>query len=570
MIKLTGAWRNIKIGWKFSFSVFICILLFAISTMVTFAQLNGLNDQLSKMDQLSSSAGKMTEIGSIFLAMDSAIADYIIHPTEENKEAYLEIRKTLLQAGEDSKKEFNDAVETALFLKLIQNDKMLNDLFYITVIPAVEQKNTQVLSGVRERTKVLSDETIAALDELREMKMKERNDSVNESREYMAQIAFTLIAALIGSIVISAAVTLLIQKLIMMHIKRVIDFSKEVAAGNLSSPDMEYGGRDEIGQLTASQNNLKNKMNVMVMHIKAASQELQARSAELNKASSEVNEGSQHVSATMQELAAGSSAQSHASSDIAAQMEDFSNQIEKANEEGSSVRQSSEQVLQLVASGSHQMESSVIHMEEIMKVMDSSAREVLILEEKTNEIGSLVTVIEQIADQTNLLALNAAIEAARVGEHGRGFAVVADEVRKLAIGVTSSITDITKIVDEFKNLSKHVAKTLGSGQIRVKDSTHSIHLTGQSFQQISQSIQQLDKRIENVGGHVNRIADGMTLVNRAVEEVAAVSEESAAGIEEVSASVHQSSVSIRDVADSSKMLKDLSDDLAKLVGAFRI
>jgi len=172
--------------------------------------------------------------------------------------------------------------------------------------------------------------------------------------------------------------------------------------------------------------------------------------------------------------------------------------LEEMDEAGKLAKASGAKVAQSANSISGS-EASIRELAEFMGRIDDVFTQ---LGKQSEEIGSIVGNIQDIAKQTNLLALNASIEAARAGEHGRGFSVVADEVRNLAVRANESSEGIRDITNNLNATSVEA----GNGMANIRESCNQcLNQSGEALQAMKDIQAGAVARMEVVQGITERL-----------------------------------------------------------------
>ncbi|MCF6346457.1 MAG: PAS domain-containing methyl-accepting chemotaxis protein [Thiomicrorhabdus sp.] len=237
----------------------------------------------------------------------------------------------------------------------------------------------------------------------------------------------------------------------------------------------------------------------------------EATSSVLNSAN-EVTIASQGLSQRTQEIVL-------SVEQTSAKMDTILNQVQSTHSKINDAKESTTEQQNLIQSGTDLMNTSLEAME---KIKNSS-----------EEITSIVSLIDTIAFQTNLLALNAAVEAARAGEHGRGFAVVAGEVRSLA----------QKSAEASKNIKQLIEQSVKQSQ----DGVSIVLQLSEKLESIKTKSSEVSGFIESVGTLAQEQTLSIDAINQEISNIDASTQENAAFVEEASATAENLSERSQDV-----------------------
>ena len=192
------------------------------------------------------------------------------------------------------------------------------------------------------------------------------------------------------------------------------------------------------------------------------------------------------------------------------------------------------------------------------------------LEERANNINSIVSIVSGISEQTNLLALNASIEAARAGEQGRGFAVVAESIRTLAEQSKGAVEEINSNLKEFVSEIKSLVDNIGIQYNALASETNNLGVVRDISFEANKSIQTVATSMIETINKLNTEADSITKVYESIESLAAIAEENSASSEEVSANVTTYTNEIKKLIDNISDFKVITENFKNDLNKYKI
>jgi methyl-accepting chemotaxis protein len=343
-------------------------------------------------------------------------------------------------------------------------------------------------------------------------------------------------------IVLLCALTgVLLTREVAPRVNRLKDAVESMAAKDMTA-SVRVTGTDEIGQLGEAFNSGIASMRGVMQSVAMGAETLSAATTQMSARSVQASSNAHTQSSMTNQIAA-------ATQEMTATIGEIGHNAENAANASRGSAQTANQ-------GGEVMQAAAVTMEKIAAATGMVSSKMTSLAQRSEEIGKVVSVIQEISEQTNLLALNAAIEAARAGEHGRGFAVVAGEVRRLAERTKSATEEIAGTIRSIQDETRETLQVMQDSRAAVETGMEETARARRSLEAIIESSKEVEHQIHLIASAATEQTSASGEISESVGKISQLSIENAQGAEEA--------------VEALKNLSSLASDLDGMIRQFHL
>jgi methyl-accepting chemotaxis protein len=346
-------------------------------------------------------------------------------------------------------------------------------------------------------------------------------NAVNSQGQHALNTGHLLLIAVLCfvllTVVLSGLTGTVLTRLIAPRLARGTAMLERLANKDLTAY-VQVTGSDELGRLGGAMNKCAETMRTVLQEVGQGADTLSAATTEIT-ARSVQSAGNAH-------------AQSNKTNQIAAAAQEMTATIAEISHNAESAAAASRISAETADQGGAVMEAAATTMEKIATATGTVAEKMNSLAHRSEEIGKVVSVIQEISEQTNLLALNAAIEAARAGEHGRGFAVVAGEVRRLAERTKGATEEIATTIRSIQDETRSTLEVMQDSRTAVENGMNETGRARKSLEATIEASKQVENQIQLIASAATQQTAASSEISESASHISQLAVESAQGAEE--------------------------------------